>query len=490
MFSRLGAAGSLSGKIMVFIELGGGNDGLNTVIPVNQYSNLSLHRPKILIPENQVLPLSGVSGTGLHPGLSEVREMFDNGMVSVVQNVGYPNQDYSHFRSMDIWMTGSSSDAIEDTGWIGRMLDNEYPSYPTGYPNQDTPDPLAINIGSVAPVSFMGSAFPMGISIGNPQEVFNLINDFVEPAPSTPYGDELTYIRTVMQNTKVYFDVIKDAATMGQNLSTLYPSDTEDSLSNQLRIVARLINGGLTTPVYVVSIGGFDTHSDQVDFNNTATGPHADLLQKISKAVYAFMDDMSLMGKADKVCAMTYSEFGRTIGGNESLGTDHGAAAPLLVFGKGVNPGIIGSNPVIPQNLNVSADVPMQHDFRSVYASVLQDWFGLDNADDLLYGNFPILPIFKDSVDVKDTPGRSVFEVGNFPNPVHAATTISFAIPAAYISITLLDAEGRSIRKIAEGNYPAGTHKVVFNRDGLPSGMYYYVLRINGLGVTKKMIVL
>ena len=132
----------------------------------------------------------------------------------------------------------------------------------------------------------------------------------------------------------------------------------------------------------------------------------------------------------------------------------------------------------------------MQHDFRSVYASVLQDWFGLGNGDDLLFGNFPILPIFKDSVDVKDTPGRNVFEVSNFPNPVHSSSTISFSIPSAYINLTLLDSQGRVIRKLAEGNYPAGHHSVVFNRDGLPGGSYYYVLKINGLGVTKKMLVL
>jgi uncharacterized protein (DUF1501 family) len=490
MLSRLGAAGSFSDRIMVFIELNGGNDGLNTVIPLDQYSTLSSHRPKILIPENQTLALSGVSGTALHPALAEVREMFDDGMVSMVQTVGYPNQDYSHFRSMDIWMTAADSDESLTSGWLGRMLDNEYPGYPTGYPNTDSPDPLAINIGSVAPVALMGSGFPMGISIGNPEDVYNLINDFIEPAPNTPYGDELTYIRTVMQNTKVYFDVIKDAASMGQNLSALYPAEGENSLADQLRIVARLINGGLTTPVYLVSLNGFDTHSEQVEAGATATGAHAELLRTISKAVHAFMDDIDLMGKADNVCAMTFSEFGRTIAGNDSFGTDHGAAAPLLVFGKGVNPGIIGANPNIPQNLDVSADVPMQHDFRSVYASVLQDWFGLDNAEQLLFGDFPILPIFKGAVGIKNTPGRNVFEVGNFPNPVHAATTITFSIPAARVQITLLDAQGRNIRTIAEGNYPAGVHKVVFNRDGLPSGAYYYVLKVNGLGVTKKLLVL
>ena len=490
MFSRLGAAGSISDKIMVFIEFSGGNDGLNTLIPLDQYTHLALHRPQVLLPENQVLPLSGVSGTGLHPAMSEIRQMFDDGMVSMVQTVGYPNQDYSHFRSMDIWMTASDSNESVNTGWLGRMLDHEYPGYPTGYPNIDNPDPLAINIGAIAPVAFMGSSFPMGISVGNPEEVYNLINDFIEPAPHTPYGDELTYIRTVMQNTKVYFDVIKDAATMGQNLTGLYPAEGANSLADQLRIVARLINGGLTTPVYRVSIGGFDTHSEQVEDGSPSTGNHAELLRQVSQAVYAFMDDIRLMGKAEKVCAMTFSEFGRTIGSNESFGTDHGAAAPLFVFGKGVNPGIIGANPVIPQDLEVSADVAMQHDFRAVYAAVLQDWFGLDNANELLFGNFPVLPIFKGSVGVKDTPGRNVFEVGNFPNPLHAVTTITFSIPAAYVTLTLLDTQGRAIRKLAEGSYPTGTHKVVFSRDGLPSGTYFYVLKVNGLGVTKKMLVL
>lgn len=490
MLAKLGAAGGLSDRIMVFIELNGGNDGLNTLIPTDQYNHLALHRPQVLIPENQVLPLSGVSGTGLHPAMNEVRQMFDDGMVSMVQNVGYPNQDYSHFRSMDIWMSGADSNESLDSGWLGRMLELEYAGYPTGYPNQDSPDPLAINIGSIAPLSFMGSGFPMGISTGAPEEVYNLINDFIEPAPNTPYGDELTYIRTVMQNTKVYFDVIKDAATVGQNLSSLYPAQGANSLADQLRIVARLINGGLTTSVYQVSLGAFDTHSDQVVNGAHTTGNHAELLNKISKAVYGFMDDIKLMGKADKVCAMTFSEFGRTIGSNLSLGTDHGAAAPLFVFGKGVNPGIIGANPVIPQDLNVSADVDMQHDFRSVYASVIQDWFDLDTGTTVLNDSFPILPIFKGSVGTKESGNRNVYEVGNFPNPVHSASTITFSIPAAYITLTLLDAQGRTIRKLAEGSYPTGTHNVVFNRDGLPGGSYFYVLKINGIGVTRKMIIL
>jgi uncharacterized protein (DUF1501 family) len=489
-FTKLAENAVLSDKIMVFIELSGGNDGLNTLIPVDQYSKLALHRSSILIPEDKVLAMSGVSGTGLHPAMTEVREMFDNGLVSVVQRVGYPNQDYSHFRSMDIWMTGANSNQYLDNGWLGRTLELDNPMYPTGYPNADNPDPLAIQIGSVAPVSLMGSAFPMGVSVGNPDEIYDLINDYVEPAPATPYGDELTYIRTVMQKTKLYSEVIKDAATAGQNFSSQYPPEYENELADQLKVIARLINGGLTTQVYLVSIGGFDTHSEQTVEGDPQSGNHAQLLRQVSQAIGAFQNDIELMGKADKVCGMTYSEFGRTIAANDSIGTDHGAAAPLFVFGKGVKPGIIGSNPVIPTDINISSDVDMQNDFRSVYASVLQDWFGLANPSDILYQQFPILPIFKDTVPVKDTAGRDPFGFNNYPNPVRSNTTITFTIPSGMVTITLLDSQGRSIRKIAEGTYPAGTHKIMFDRQDLSSGTYYYQLRLNGIGITRKMLVI
>jgi uncharacterized protein (DUF1501 family) len=490
LFARLGGTITLSDKIMVFIELNGGNDGLNTLIPTDQYSNLSLHRPRVLIPEAQVLSLSGQSGVGFHPAMTELRSMFDNGLVSVVHDVGYPNQDYSHFRSMDIWMTASSSAQYLDTGWLGRMLEADNPGYPTGYPTTDKPDPLAIQVGAASPISTMGTGFPMGVSVSNPDEIYDLVNDFVEPAPATPYGDELTYIRKVMQNAKVYSQVIKDAATIGQNLSSQYPAEYENELADQLKIVARLINGGLSTQVYVVSIGGFDTHSEQIVEGDPLTGAHNELLRKVSQAIFAFYDDIQLMGKGDQVCGMTYSEFGRTIGDNESFGTDHGAAAPLFVFGKSVNPGIIGVNPVIPTNIDFSEDVPMQYDFRSVYASVLQDWFGLTTPADVLGDSFPILPIFGDSVKTQETPRGDGLQFSNAPNPVRSTTTITFSIPSGHVSLNLLDAQGRVVRKLAEGQFPAGVHNIVMDRRDLPAGTYYTQLRLNGIGMTRKMLVI
>ncbi|MBI1226942.1 MAG: DUF1501 domain-containing protein [Bacteroidetes bacterium] len=491
MFGQLGAAANLSGKVMVFIELNGGNDGLNTLIPLDQYSNLFLHRGGILIPENKVLNLNGVDATGLHPSMTGLKEMYDDGLLSIVQNVGYPEQDYSHFRSMDIWQSGSDSSEYLDTGWMGRALESEYPAFPEGYPNPDNPDPLAIQVGGFQPLSFMGSSFPMGMVVpNNPSDFDNTyLNEYVEPAPATPYGDELEYIRLVYGKSQEYFDVIKNAVeAQPSNLSSLYPSGNE--LADQLRIVARLIGGGLTTPVYVVSIGRFDTHSEQVDSAAHEEGLHAELLGNVSSAIYAFQDDLRLMGKDDNVAGMTYSEFGRTIASNFSVGTDHGAAAPLFVFGKGVNPGIIGENAQIPQNLDQSADVPMAHDFRQVYASVLQDWFGLTNIQDILFHDFDILPIFKGSSPSEEFVNRNRFEVSNYPNPVRTSTTITFtSFSNANVVINLMDSQGRFIMKIVEGSYPTGVHRIRFDRSNLPSGTYLYQVRLNGIGVTKKMLV-
>ncbi len=297
VFSQIAAAANINDRVMVFIELGGGNDGINTVIPLDQYSRLSNHRNDLLIPENQVLTLDGVLETGLHPAMADLRNMYDDGLVSIVQNVGYPEQDYSHFRSMDIWMTGSDSNQFFDTGWLGRTLEGEHPGFPDGYPNTDNPDPLAIQIGSILPVAFMGSAFPMGMSISSPDEFYEFVNDLVEPTPATPYGDELEYIRLVMQQSQQYYEVIKAAAENSQNLSSKYPPEFANRLADQLRIVARLIGGGLQTPVYMVSLGGFDTHSEQVDeAGNPLGGNHAALVGMISEAVCAFQDDMQLMG--------------------------------------------------------------------------------------------------------------------------------------------------------------------------------------------------
>ena len=488
----LATGGNPNDRILVLVQLIGGNDGLNTFIPLDQYGNLSKVRSSVLIPENNVLKLNGALANGLHPAMTHFRDMYNDGLVSVVQNVGYPNQDYSHFRSTDIWMSASDADELLETGWAGRYLQSLHPAFPDGYPNPDNPDPLAIQIGSVVSLALMGNTVPMGMAIADPSAYYQFVNDVVETAPDTPYGHELEFIRLVAQQAQVYYQSIKGAADVGQNLSTKYPAPEQNYLADQLKIVAQLISGGLRTPIYIVTLDGFDTHSEQVDgtFGN-AEGAHADLLFKVSEAIAAFQDDLKLLGVDDRVAGMTFSEFGRTIASNGSLGTDHGAAAPLFAFGKNVIPGIIGANPQIPDDPFASADLPMQHDFRSVYASALQDWFGIGNPESILNQTYPILPIFKAGATGTNYLEKPSIEASNFPNPFHSATTFTITIEGGYLSIHLIDLSGRVLQTVVEGNYPGGTHRVTFNRTpDLPPGTYFYQIKVNGKTVTKKLLMI
>lgn len=489
----LAEGGNSYGRVLVLIQLTGGNDGINTLIPIDQYDHLALHRNNILIPENQVLALSGVDNTGLHPAMTELRDLFDDGLVSIVQNVGYPNQDYSHFRSTDIWMSASDSDEYLPTGWLGRYLQSEYPGYPTGYPTTDMPDPLAIQIGALSSLTVQGNPNTMGFAITDPESFYQFITDFVEPAPDTPYGDELEFIRLVTNQAQVYYQTIKNAADAGDNLSSLYPAAGVNDLADQLKIVARLISGGLKTPVYIVTINGFDTHSEQVDEGNPQTGTHRDLLFNLSQAIGAFQDDLTQQGVADKVAGMTFSEFGRTITSNASIGTDHGAAAPLFVFGANVIPGIIGSNAQIPNQLNDSADVPMQYDFRSVYASALQDWFGINNPESILQYEFPILPIFNaPSSGTHQLTGDPLLGVAIYPNPVRQSAFIRFELKeTSRVTIQLMDMNGRTLRTVVDNSmYFTGSNEVRIERDNLPAGQYLCQVRTSGGVVTKQVIVI
>jgi hypothetical protein len=351
---------------------------------------------------------------------------------------------------------------------------------------------LAIEIGSVVSLALMGNTAPTGMAISDPTAFYQFVNDVVEPAPNTPYGDELEFIRLVSQQAQQYYQSVKGAAEVGQNLSALYPAQGQNPLADQLRIVAQLISGGLQTPIYIVTLGGFDTHSQQVDDASDPTqGLHATLLRWVSEAIGAFQDDLKLLGVEERVAGMTFSEFGRTIASNASLGTDHGAAAPLFAFGKNVIPGIIGMNPQIPNNPFASADIPMQHDFRSVYASALQDWFGLANPESVLNAQYPILPIFKAGSVGTQTPARPQIEASNYPNPFFQTTTFTFTIESGYLTINLIDSAGRVLQTIVEGNYPAGTHRVTFSRDSdLRPGTYFYQIKVDGKSVTKKLLII
>lgn len=477
---------TITDHVLVIIQLSGGNDGLNMVLPISDYTNYYNARTNIAIAQNNILTLAGVNGTGIHPAMTGLQSLFSDGKAKLVQAVGYPQPNFSHFRATDIWMSGSNSNQEVYSGWAGRYLNYEYPNFPTGYPNSSMPDPLAIQIGSATTLTSQGPNMNMAMSITNPTSFYNLITGVVDPAPNTLAGKELKFIRTVNQQTQKYATSIKNAANAVTQQST-YP--TNNTLADQLKIVARLVKGGLRTRIYMTSVGGFDTHSVQVTSGDTSIGTHATLLGRVSDAIKAFQDDLKYLGVEDRVIGMTYSEFGRRIKSNSSTGTDHGSAAPMFLFGSKIDPGMLGANPTIPAVATVNDNVPMQYDFRSIYASIMQNWFCLDKT--IVDGLFPPsinnqlqnLPIVKAGSCTSTPPPTNANEkvIWNSPAPYATSTTIYFKTQGGPTLLQIFDTLGRLITTLVEKNYASPTSdQIQFNAERLPTGIYYARLQ-NGI---------
>ena len=469
-----------SDKVLVIIQLQGGNDGLNMIIPLDQYPALMAARSNIALPQNQVLGLT--TATGIHPAMSALHNMYRNGKLGVVQSVGYPNPNFSHFRATDIWTSGSDSNVTLTTGWAGRYLNGEYPGFPTGYPSTANPDPLAISIGSVVSNCVQGPSLNMGMAIASTSSFYQLRSGGVDAAPNTPAGHELTFIRQVVSQTQVYTTAIQAAAGRAQNLSPLYPAAGQNSLADQLKIVAQLVAGGLQTRVYVCQLGGFDTHTLQVPApGSTATGSHATLLGKIAEAVSAFQDDLQRHSIQDRVVGLTFSEFGRRIRSNSGYGTDHGAAAPLLVFGSKVNPMVHGSNPTLPASAGVNDNIPMQFDFRSVYTSILKDWFQVTPATlSQLFGqSFAYVPVLRPGTATATAHASEAAEFTVYPNPAprDGRTTVAYDCAGGHVQVVLLDTLGREVRRAVDRVLAAGPQFLPIDLGGLAAGAYYCQVR-------------
>ena len=385
------------GRVLVLIQLNGGNDGLNTVIPLEFYDAYHAARANIAIPENKILRLEGVDKTGIHPAMPEMQQLFAAGKLAILQGVSYPQPNFSHFRATDIWLTGADAGQVLSTGWAGRYLDEQYPQFPGNYPNPDMPDPLAIQVGSLVSPALQGPALTMGMAISNPNSFYDLINDRSDPVADTRAGDQLAYIREMSVKTDQYAGVIRKAAQKVTRQSDCYPATGKNPLADQLKIVARLVAGGLKTRFYLVSMGGFDTHAKQTETADTTTGAHAKLLARLSEAINAFQDDLAFLQADDRVIGMTFSEFGRRIQSNASGGTDHGAAAPVFVFGKNVQGGVIGQNPVWPAALTVNDNIAMQYDFRAIYGTLLEKWFLTDDSatETVLLKRYPAITLVR-----------------------------------------------------------------------------------------------
>lgn len=397
-------------RILIIIQLSGGNDGLNTVPPLNQMSKYLSLRPNIGLAENTILPL-GSTGVGFHPAMTGLKNLFDEKHLVVVQGLSYPNQSFSHFAATKIWNVGTTN-TQEDTGWMGRFLADEYPTFP----DTSFTDPIAIQVEDIPSTLFnsdrglLSSAYS-NTTLGNIINTASLANANKQMALNAlnadTYHSYLDFINEQVLLSDQFAARIKQAGTLGKNSNSNYPNT---NLSNKLKTIAKLINGGLQTKIYHIALGGFDTHENQLTRQNT-------LLQELSGAISAFQNDLLAMGHgiADRVTGMTFSEFGRRAKENTSKGTDHGTVVPMLVFGTQLNPsGMIGTAPDL-NNLQ-SDNLTMQFDYRRAYAAFLGSWLGLSqiqvneillqttNLNNANITSFEALPIFRADCEPKCVP--------------------------------------------------------------------------------------
>jgi len=498
--------GSCNDNILVIVQLAGGNDGLNTVIPMDQYSgalalpNNQGGRSNILIPEDKVLRLSGLPDTAFHPSMSGLRDLYNSSNLSFVQACGYPNPDFSHFRSTDIWMTASDSNQFLKTGWIGRNIEELYPGFPNGFPSDEYPDPLAIQIGSTVALAFEGNTSSTALAVTNISEKYELLGGFGDMAEAnTRSGTELAFIRGVAIDTDKYNARIVTAANkQSSNLSSLYGTATEvenNPLAQQLQNVARLIKGGLKTRVYMVSMTGFDTHASQTE-SDTTKGIHASLLEKVSKAISGFQDDLIKMGVNNKVTGLVFSEFGRRVNSNGSFGSDHGTAMPVMLFGTELKGGMYGSNPGLRSGNKVLDNVPMQHDFRSVYYSLLKDWFCLSGAQlSNIFGgkSYEYISLFNNNVTgINSSDLFEADRINNliqvYPNPVSDQGRIEFTTNGGHVLIEVVDTFGNTISTVLNKKVNAGRHTVNFERGNLKTGLYLIRMRKDDFVNSQKVI--
>lgn len=474
-------------RVLVLIQLNGGNDGLNCVVPRDQYSALTAVRPDVILPENSLLAITDT--VGLHPIMENLKNVYDNGELGIVQSVGYPNQNRSHFRSMDIWHTASDADEFLLSGWLGRYFDAYYPDYPGAYPNEEYPDPFAITIGTTVSETCQGEAGNFSLAISNPENLTQLATPLNNELAAGCYLDKLDFLAQTIHQTNEYGELIQAADTMGSNSSTQYPDDV---LAQKLKIVAKLISGGLKTKVYIVSLGGFDTHANQVEDGDTTTGAHAELLRTLSDAIYAFQDDIKNLGLDQRVVGMTYSEFGRQIRSNASFGTDHGTAAPLFVFGSCIQSGVLGDNPEISEEVAAQEGVAMQYDFRSVYGSVLTDWFEVDAqiVEDVLLGEFQKLPIIKSCTTTTSTENYTTtnIKLNTFPNPFDNVAIVEFESKQERVRISVFDAIGSEVQVISDQQFSAGVHQVKLEGHRLPAGTYFIRVQTENGQQTKRVV--
>lgn len=366
------SGGSRNGRILIVIQLSGGNDGLNTIVPFRNdiyYQN----RPRLGLKPSEVLPVS--DELGFNPGLQALRELYDEGLVCILNSVGYPNPDRSHFRSMDIWHTGSGSEAYWSTGWLGRYLDSDCEGCASPYHALELDDSLSLALKG---------AGRSGFAMGKPEQLRRTTeNRFLKALSEASRGhqheEEVGYLYKVMADTQSSADYLYAQSKVYLSKANYPPT----AFGQDLKQTAELITADTASRVYYLSLGGFDTHVNQ-------KGRQERLLKEYADGLKALVADLRQNGLLNETLILTFSEFGRRVKQNASNGTDHGTANNVFLLGGGLpRPGFFNEAPSL---LNLDeGDLRYELDFRNIYATLLDKWLEAD-AGSIMQGRYQPLP--------------------------------------------------------------------------------------------------
>jgi len=476
--ASLAPLGERDDRILVLLKLNGGNDGLNTIIPYSQNAYYTL-RPDIHVPVNEQIVLD--SKYSMPVEMQPLYSHWQEGNMAVIHNVNFHPYQYSnsHFIMSDAWSTGRRPGAsnARSSGWMGRYLETVLPSYL----QNPTPMPAALNIGAYSNLTFKAENFgQMELSLQNAEEFYELVKDGLfyptDIFGNCPAEDEIHFIRTISNTALRYGSVIRDAYNKGTNEANygntaIYQGN---ELAEQLAIVARLIKGGLGTPVYHVQMEGYDTHDNQ-NKNNW----HRNSLGDASTLIDSFLKDLGKRGWKDKVTVMVYSEFGRTkyeTGEGISAGTQHGNISMMMMFGDSINGGTYGDTQDLSLYGNNLGDINNVTDFREIYATVLDDWFcaGTDLTNAVLYNPIDagdtnlyarISNLFNSTCSESSTFGllSNALILGHNPDPNNAnIVEIKYAVKQPGDVTLTLEKEGQKWDLVNDYHPKAGsfTHKL------------------------------
>ncbi|MBQ4818961.1 DUF1501 domain-containing protein [Aquimarina sp. MMG016] len=483
-------------KVLILVRLQGGNDGFNTIIPVYDYDVYANARPLIRIPPSEFINLQQNEFAMPKP-MNKLEGVWGDGKMRVVHGVGYEDSSLSHFKGSDIY---ANTNLQEDdrTGFMGRYFGEIYPDYFFNPPAS----PPSIQIGSIGNLIFKGPESDYSFAVSNPRRLLQIIENEtfynLDGLEDCTYDDKVRFLREATNTTFNYADVISAA----YERSSDFGGYLDDSLGRQLSIISRLIKGNLGTKVYLVTLGGFDTHNNQIQ-------RHQQLLNSFSEAISNFYADLTASGWDDKVLTTTISEFGRRFRENGSLGTDHGTAAPMMFFGTALNGnGFAGEHPDM-NNLTRGGNVTNTTDFRRVYATIMKDWLCIDEDTvgrallDTNGGPFESLDLgFNCSGTNPSIPGAGDGLVHNvsYTNSNDSDATndnkpVINIVPnqTAHVNVDLYNIIGQKVATLRNEMMMEGVAYSINVKDEaktrLSTGQYVYLIQTNDTEYSKSLII-